>query len=286
MPLFGTSKRKWVEIDHKEFFKRVKKMTGYRDLARMVGDTYATNAVEAMWGINSSGGKAGYFSDSEDGFKKTLAGLMAIELDRVIQGSNFINALKVRATSGNLRRVHGDDTMVPSDYGAKDSDDDLEKATRYIIHSSTTLIKTADSQGAPITAAAIKAALQSASLFDVRSETVLRDLHRRCVNQVGLKPTRGMNKTAPYPSTGGAGYLLAMTFDLAKALPTPAAGQAEWMDICCFLFGAVVRSHGFTDGNGRVGRAAYAAAMLKGGLPFAPLKPGVEKLLHGLSHVS
>ena len=139
---------------------------------------------------------------------------------------------------------------------------------------------------APITRTGVKDALRNAAMYDVRSETVLRDLHRRSVNQASLKPTRCMAKNAPYPSTGGAAYLLTKTFELARGFPAPPAGSLRWFDLSCFLLGAVIRSHGFTDGNGRVGRAAYAAAMLKGQRHFVALRVDAEKLIHGLSQVN
>jgi prophage maintenance system killer protein len=44
-----------------------------------------------------------------------------------------------------------------------------------------------------------------------------------------------------------------------------------WYDVAAFLFGVIIRAHSFSDGNGHVARAAYAMAIIKGGLAFAAL---------------
>ena len=60
-----------------------------------------------------------------------------------------------------------------------------------------------------------------------------------------------MDLQAPYPSTGGAGWLLKRTFEMARGITLPAANSPDWFDLACVLLGGVIRSHGFTDGNGR-----------------------------------
>lgn len=285
MSIFG--KKGPVELNRKEWDKLIRKSRSYKSLSGTIGESHANGTLEGLWNKFSSKDKITHPAGGEKEYVDTIGDFLNYEQKAVLRGSYFIGNVFVRAKTGNLHRTIANETMDPADYNARPDDSDLDKAARYIVNSSGSLAKSADTPGAPITTAAVRDALQSASLFDVRSETVLRDLHRRCVNQVGLKVSRAVDPQAPYPGApGGAGYLLAKTCELARGLPVVPQGDERWFDIACFLFGAVIRSHGFTDGNGRVGRAAYAAAMLKGGLPFRPLKVSAEKDLHGLDHVS
>jgi Fic/DOC family protein len=280
-------KSDWVELNAKDFDKLIAKLPEYRSLVSTIGIPHAQGTTLALW--NKFGGFSGKFqyrSDNEKGTKQMLGALLRHEQNCVLQAHYYIGNLAIQARTGKFRSEFSGETMAPADYGSKSTDNNLEKATRYLIHTSNSLKNTADTPGAPITASAIKSVIQNAAMYDVRSEVTLRDLHRRCVDQAQLRPTRATDLQVGYPSTGGAGFLLEATFKFARGIALPANGDARWFDLACFLLGAVIRSHGFTDGNGRVGRAAFAAALVKGGLPFAPLKVGAEKLLHGLDKVS
>ena len=241
-----------------------------------------------MWNKFSlmSGGKVKFSSSGKVDYEKMLKALLQHEINVVLTSNYYIGSLYSQALGNKFSLEMRRDAMSPTDFGARDDDTNVDKAASYIIFTSNSLKNSADTPGAAVTRSAIALALQNAALYDVRSEATLRDLHRRLVDQSTLKPTRSMDKSAPYPSTGGAGYLLQHTFEMAKGIRLPAQGSPAWFDLACFLLGGVIRSHGFTDGNGRVGRAAFAAAMLKGGLNFRALKVDAEKKVHGLSKVS
>ena len=282
-----SSANAWVELDEKAFDKFVSKLPDYRRLEGCIGERHARVARMALWKkLGGFSGKYSYRKENEADANKMLGMLLQHELNCVLQAHYYIGSLAVRARMGEFSNTLAGETMAPADYGAKVGDSNLEKATRYLIFTSNSLKNTADQNGAPVTAQGIKSAIENASMYDTRSELTLRDLHRRCVDQAGLKPSRGTDLQVAYPSTGGAGFLLESTFNMAKGLALPPNEDARWFDLACFLLGAVIRSHGFTDGNGRVGRAAFAATLVKGGLPFAPLKVSAEKLLHGLDKVS
>lgn len=285
MGLFGKSSN-WVELKNKEFVKLVKGLKEYKTLARLIGQ-FADGSVLALWNKFSMGsGKASYAKGTEKDYKAGLSALLQHEITCVLAGHYYLGKLQVMARMKSFRGVHSRSILTPEEYGAKSSDPDDVKATRWIISTSNSLVKTADNPGAPVTATQIRRALVEASTTrDIREEATLRWLHTQLVNQAGLRPTRCMAKEAPYPSTGGAAFLLSKTFELARGLTLPAKRDPAWFDVACFLLGAVIRSHGFTDGNGRVGRGAFAAAMLAGGIPFTPLKPDAEKLIHGLDQV-
>lgn len=281
------SKPQWTELSAKEFAKELKALKEMKQLTRLIGTDHADGVVTAFFNKFSLGGaKASYTTTAKKQYLEGLATLLQHEMNCVLTGHYYVGKLQVQAQMESFSNSFGTQVLAPADFGAKPSDSDLDKATAWIISSSTSLVKSADNPAAPVNRAKVRAALQTASGMDIRSEATLRWLHTQLVNQTGLRATRGPAKEAPYPSTGGAGFLLATTFDLAQGVALPANANPAWFDLSCFLFGAVVRSHGFTDGNGRVGRGAYAAAMLAGGLPFVALKPSAEKLIHGLDQVS
>jgi hypothetical protein len=284
MSIFS-SKPTWIELNQSQFKKQCESLNTVKQLRRLTGD-YCDGSVLAFWNKFGSSGKVMYMSDKKQNFWEGISDLFQHEINCVLSGHYYVGKLQVMARMGQFTSAHGTDVMTPAEYKANDADSNLDKATRWIISSSTSLVKSADDPNAPVNANKIKTALQTASAMDIRAEATLRYLHRELVNQATLRPTRGPAKEAPYPSTGGAGFLLKTTFDLAQGIGLPAPNDPRWFNLACYLFGAVVRSHGFTDGNGRVGRGAYAAAMLAGGLPFVALKPSAEKLIHGLDHVA
>jgi hypothetical protein len=53
-----------------------------------------------------------------------------------------------------------------------------------------------------------------------------------------------------------------------KSRTVPARGNAAWENWALYLFGAIMTSQGFTDGNKRVARPAYAITMVSGGVDF------------------
>jgi hypothetical protein len=287
MGLFSKDKNQQIILDEKDFRKFVGALKEHGQLVKLIGPGFAAGSVTALWNKWSGGRPTFQFSTSDKSqWKDIFGGLLTYEMLMVRQGHDHISALQLRARTGGFADEFTDKIMPSADYNARDTDSNEDRATAYIVHTSNSLKTSADVPNAPITRTGVKDALRNAAMYDVRSETVLRDLHRRSVNQASLKPTRCMAKNAPYPSTGGAAYLLTKTFELARGFPAPPAGSLRWFDLSCFLLGAVIRSHGFTDGNGRVGRAAYAAAMLKGQRHFVALRVDAEKLIHGLSQVN
>jgi hypothetical protein len=184
-----------------------------------------------------------------------LGALLRHEQNCVLQAHYYIGNLSHQARTGKFRSELSGETMAPADYGARPADNNLEKATRYLIHTSNSLKNAADTPGAPITASAIKAVIQNAALYDVRSELTLRDLHRRCVDQAQLRPTRATDLQAAYPSTGGAGFLLEATFNFARGIPLPPMAMPNGLTSPAFYW---ARSSGAMDSRmgtaGSVGR--------------------------------
>jgi len=71
-----------------------------------------------------------------------------------------------------------------------------------------------------------------------------------------------------YPSSVGGYALLQGIMERFKSRTVPARGSAAWENWALYLFGAIMTSQGFTDGNKRVARAVYAIMMVSGGVDF------------------
>ena len=85
--------------------------------------------------------------------------------------------------------------------------------------------------------------------MDVKNWTSIQYIHQHLVDQAGLKPSRGPSSEVKYCSTGGARFLLNRSFEMLEGLDSPPDGHEKWDSMACFVIGAVIRSHGFTDGK-------------------------------------
>lgn len=107
---------------------------------------------------------------------------------------------------------------------------------------------------------------------DLTDSSVLKQLHRQLV------PNLTRDYRGPAISGGGLPSSIGGAAVLEKHLTTldnqdPQLGKK--------LFAAVVGFHGFTDGNGRMGRLLYALSELREGR-FSPLDLPAENALHGI----
>lgn len=95
---------------------------------------------------------------------------------------------------------------------------------------------------------------------------VIDDAYARVVRSP--PPYRGPNPAPKYPSSFGGRFLLDFIFKLTAGLRWPARGDGKWDDYALFYLGAIVAVQGFTDGNKRVGKLAYAITLLRSGRSF------------------
>jgi hypothetical protein len=138
--------------------------------------------------------------------------------------------------------------------------------------------------------------------YDLRSLETLFHINSLFYDVNVNMPFRRPHRNVRYPGSGGGYYLQKYTEQKARLLSanntfidrdaiinqddqkvvTPGIKLTlrhatnvndNYTNIACFLFGAYLRAHGFSDGNGRTCRFIFACAMLKSGLPFvAPSK--------------
>ncbi|AKH64880.1 MULTISPECIES: VopS family T3SS effector adenosine monophosphate-protein transferase [Photorhabdus] len=107
---------------------------------------------------------------------------------------------------------------------------------------------------------------------DLTDSQNLKELHHRLVPNIERDYRGPAISGGSLPSSIGGAALLARHLETLDK-EDPQIGKQ--------LFAAVVGFHGFTDGNGRMGRLLYALTELRAG-QFTPLSVTTENALHGI----
>src|SRR6185503_2568095 len=102
--------------------------------------------------------------------------------------------------------------------------------------------------------------------------TKLRDIWKGLVSdappyRTGYPPTGVL-----YPSNFGGMFVLEETMKDFANRPVPQRGNQGWEDWALFMYGAIMTSQGFPDGNKRIARAAYGIMVASGGINLRVMK--------------
>ncbi|TYC49152.1 hypothetical protein FMN50_24100 [Rhodobacterales bacterium] len=250
---------------------------------------------------------------SHDFLTNIIPGFLTIELQKVqtsilhleqLLFSAFANMAHELRTNPGLQRQ-------PNQYGAAPNDSDSLKAAKWICSASGTVGRNPGQQTLSKIQDTIEKVLRLD--MDLRDPRTLEYIHEAIVEPVALpsQAFRKPNRDTNYPGSGGGNYLRYfasqqamqiqefMAMPPTDPLPDPAAvrpGQIgnfnpvpdlarrfnNYGNIACYLFGAHIRAHSFSDGNGRTVRTLYACAMIKCGHGFIAPAPVFERRLTGL----
>lgn len=277
----------WIELSEKQFTTQMTRQSAYTQLKQSMGERHARASVASVFLKLNNKGQVSVNKDTQADFWKQMNAMLQHELNCVLNGHYHIGSLLIKARTSSFAQEMDQQTMTPDKYGALAADADLLKAAKWLCNSSTSLKGNVGGGGGggPISISKVQGALDHVvnSGMSVQDVAFARYLHAEVVDQAKLPKSRGISTEAKYPSIGGGRFLLESTFNLARGYTLPKAGSELWIGYGSFLFGGLVRSHGFTDGNGRVARAAYACARIKGGVPFAALTVEAEKKLSELA---
>lgn len=97
--------------------------------------------------------------------------------------------------------------------------------------------------------------------------TMLQKIWTTLVPSAGLfRPTNFSG--VKYPSSVGGFVLLQKVMTDFGGRRVPGRGDAAWEDWALYLFAAIMTTQGFTDGNKRVARLAYAIMIASGAVDF------------------
>lgn len=248
-----------------DLLKIARKEPLFKSLARIVGEKRAAGAVEMTYPVDT-----GLAQGEEAKLAKDFRLTLQKELNDVLAGHYDLGRIALDARTGRfaaLARQGG--FCAPADYGAGASDSSVVKAAKWVSFKSASLTPDQGGGGNPTAISAIEQAIASAAASNLWEARIAPQLHTQCAPPGTFDPLRGIMLGAKYPSTAGGQFLIEAAFKMMAGINRPATGAEEWHNVAGFLFGAIVRAHSFSDGNGRVARAAYAAAIIKGGLAFA-----------------
>jgi hypothetical protein len=274
MSIFGTKKEN-KRRTLSDLLKIAHPLAEFKSLARIVGNKTADSAL-AMTYVMESGFAQGDAKRLSDDMRQVLQK----EMNDVLAGHYDLG--RILADAGGTFSKNRNDPLrylKPSDYGARGSDEDPLKAAKWVSYQSASLTpdQNGDSNNAAITR--IEAAIKSGLSKNLWSESFPAFLHAACAPKGTYDELRGIMIGAKYPSTAGGQFLIKAGFRLMRGIPKPAPETKGWYDVAAFLFGAIIRAHSFSDGNGRVARAAYAVAIIKGQLAFAaPTKSSEDEM--------
>jgi hypothetical protein len=108
----------------------------------------------------------------------------------------------------------------------------------------------------------------SADASAIPSLTTLKTIWRLLVSDPPSYRSVNILQPTKYPSSEAGEWLLNDRIRDLSTVALPAVGDDQWYDWALYLFALIMTSQGFTDGNKRVARTAYAIVLRKGGVDF------------------
>lgn len=203
--------------------------------------------------------------------EQTLSLMLGPEIRNLEAARAKVESIASLRKSNELRFIVDESLMDPAEYGVAEGDSEAVRASKWINNASNT------TRGDPAEIEAVAAILEEAvATTDLRSLDHLAALNRVLVNDATARRYRPISLAGGNlaSSTGGYELLYVMLGNISN--------KESGRNLGAYLYGAIVRCHGFADGNGRTGRAAYAISLLKAGRDFEAPTLAAENQLHGL----
>lgn len=201
--------------------------------------------------------------------------LLQIENTNIRTAQSRLTDLARELNAGTLRQITMGNILAPAEYGVEAGDSDTLKAAKWI-HNASNSVRAKSPE-----IVHLARILEVARVQTVLSNTEhLKVLNHLLVNDE-IPETRPIVPGSPIASSVAGQWLMQQAISELARKNLGDEGRA-WEDVAGYLFGALIRSHGFVDGNGRTARTAYALALLQGGVPFHGMTIRGEALLDGL----
>lgn len=304
MPLFGS---KAVTLSQGDFVKQVMTSAAYRSYSTKTGSAFAQALAlsffdeqarrldgEGNWDRNqnadrklSAPSSVKFKTDaSKKAFIDWFGTAAAEDLLRIEGREAFLVSLTARAGRGELR-AGLDRNVVPENtyYSAGPTWSELNVKAKIQAWPPPKTGAGAVSDPSTVAKAKAKAWLTSqknvgaVALLDQygtgsgtwplgRDTTALNAIWKALVSDA--PDYRAPNPILPvcYPSSIGGAYLLKGIMSGFGGRTVPKRGDAAWEDWALYIFGAIMTSQPFTDGNKRAARAAYAIMVVSSGIDF------------------
>ena len=241
-------------------------------LKTLIGDAGARRSIGLAIDHNM---KAAWSTMTEPVAVQTAGIFADLEVKLLRKAKTSIDDLGVKMGAGGIKAIIDADVLDPASYGVVAGDSDAVKASKWVnFASNTTKGNVAE---IAMVARILEEAARKSKLNDAATYNTLNKVLVNSKAPAAPRPIVGDSKLPS--SLGGASLFDAYMRDLAtKTLGTPGAA---WQDVAGYLFGTLIRCHGFVDGNGRTARAAYAIALLQGKVPFQAPALAAENQLTG-----
>lgn len=289
MPSFGFLSRSRGKTANtlkvKEFQKSVPSLPWYNALKKMLPEPDADEILGMI--LDKQARKGDRFdigASTKGAFTAAIDQLLEMEAMKIQGRRAYVAGLLGRARAGDLRRDLAAKTMPEADYWTpgvaqpwRDGSIDLEvqKAYRWITRSWQ-----GDGRHVVLSALTDYVLIRPGIALGP-DPSLLDDVYGRVVSNAPA--IRAPNFMVNYPSHVGGRHLLEWVFRQGPVVAWPARGADAWEDYALFFLGAIVAVQGFTDGNKRMGRLAYAIVLLRGGRRFVAPTPAFENELFAMS---
>lgn len=271
---------KWAVRTIAEALKLGLETENFKQVAWIVGMERAERSFRMTFKLSPTC-ESQSVKDPEE-FKRFVNKLWACERREIDRGRSELQTMARKAMAHKYDRWDPTLYKKMTTFGAVDSDSDARKAAKWLSYKSDTYKKELNDAQRGDYLGAVEAGITKAAKHSLWDERFLIPIRKACSPSGLFENERGVNfeQEGKYPSGPSGEYLREQLFFFMRGIPKPSRqGDDGWRGIALFLLGALLQAHSFTDGNGRTARAAYAAALLQGGLAFAAPKWDFETKL-------
>ncbi len=254
-------------------------------LSSLVGPEIADNIVNVTFPSNRRISKW-----PENDLKTEMSILLEKEVSDIQCGCRDLRCIFEDATNGLLgttlkKKIN---LLRPVDYGATEKDSDFDKSARWIYSNSKTYKNNVEDESGNQALDRVKLNIHRVAQFgEPWNMSIIQELHLACAPE--LKETddaeRESHREAKYPSSPGGRFLLNYAIDLMKNGQLNSVTKKNSLDAAAFLLSSIIRSHAFSDGNGRTARAAYVCALQQGNHAFVAPRFEIENEMHRMDRM-
>lgn len=278
MGMFGNRKEKEKVLTRAQFGMELKKLQEYRLLVGAMGSDAAEATIEDIYWHSTMRGTQPFFKLEQSrwqGFLDNKRSQLEKQRKRAIACKSHINWLFQEAMTGKLAKElrKPENIKLESRYGATDKDIDAVKGAKWIMdcshsinnpHSPNSNVSITVDEVANLI---IECNRKQMSVFDIKT---LEFLHEGLVKGKKIERRGYLDASNPFTTSGVARFLQRAVAEKVSSLGARSKflKDEDWDNIACFFLGAYMRSHGFSDGNGRPNRALFVLTMIQGFRPF------------------
>jgi hypothetical protein len=284
VPLFG-SKSPAFTLSQGEFMTRVQALASYKLYTGKAGTALAHGLALALWDEECRRRDAeGFYAPGKDisrflpvpvnatiafksdadrtGLIRRIDLLLEQDLRQIAGREAYLNDLAGRAKGGQLRA--GLNTNVDPESGYYTAPPASQWSDMSVQAKAKAWLTFQKNAGA---APLVDTYAKSVGWPLGQDTTAIKDIWKALVSDAPAYRTVNIGGVK-YPSSFGGMFLLQQIMAGFAARPAPARGNPAWEDWALYVFGAVMTSQPFTDGNKRASRAAYAIMIVSGGVDF------------------